>query len=132
MMSTRTALPASGPQAARVGADQIALRRKFFDKLLAGYPNQPAHEAADVYARSRAHAHRSEKRHAVHGHDQCRSRPTFPPERSPSATYRRSRAACRKKTGGASIARRSLAEPGNDHHPQEREFWLQRFPRHPR
>jgi hypothetical protein len=33
-----------------VSPAQIAERRKWFDKVLARYPNQPAHEAADVDA----------------------------------------------------------------------------------
>jgi hypothetical protein len=42
--------PQAGRKPREVGPAQIAERRKFFDKLLAGYPNQPAHEAADVDA----------------------------------------------------------------------------------
>jgi hypothetical protein len=40
----------AGRRPREVSPAQIAERRKFFDKVLARYPNQPAHEAADVDA----------------------------------------------------------------------------------
>jgi hypothetical protein len=42
--------PQAGRRSRGISPEQIERRRNYYGKVLAGYPNQPAHEAADVDA----------------------------------------------------------------------------------